>query len=208
MNGLMEQPSMAVVSSDTIKTWTDEELLEVYRDEQDRNAFEELVRRYERELYNYLRRYLNDAEMAEDAFQATFLKVHLKCDSYESGRPSSTLVVQNRHEQGDRLCNVETNVRELIALIIALVASRATIWLHWSKPFPATKQIHLSSLSGKKNEKRSEKLSTASRTHTRRCLISFISKGLSTERRLTFFPSRLGRYEVSSTRQSENYMKC
>ena len=87
MNGLMEQPSMAVVSSDTIKTWTDEELLEVYRDEQDRNAFEELVRRYERELYNYLRRYLNDAEMAEDAFQATFLKVHLKCDSYESGRP-------------------------------------------------------------------------------------------------------------------------
>ena len=78
---------MAVVSSETIQTWTDEELLEVYRDEQDRAAFEELVRRYERELYNYLRRYLNDAELAEDAFQATFLKLHLKCDSYESGRP-------------------------------------------------------------------------------------------------------------------------
>lgn len=86
MNGLMEQPSMSVVSNDSIQTWTDEELLEVYRDEQSRFAFEELVRRYERELYSYLRRYLNDAEMAEDAFQATFLKVHLKCHTYESGR--------------------------------------------------------------------------------------------------------------------------
>jgi RNA polymerase sigma-70 factor (ECF subfamily) len=83
----MEQTSMAVVTNENIQTWTDEELLEVYRDEQDRFAFEELVRRYERELYNYLRRYLNDAELAEDAFQATFLKIHLKCDTYESGRP-------------------------------------------------------------------------------------------------------------------------
>jgi RNA polymerase sigma-70 factor (ECF subfamily) len=44
------------------------------------------LRRYERELYSYLRRYLGDAEMAEDAFQAAFLQVHLKCDQFEEGR--------------------------------------------------------------------------------------------------------------------------
>ena len=37
-------------------------------------------------MYNYLRRYLNDAELAEDAFQATFLQVHLKCDQFDEGR--------------------------------------------------------------------------------------------------------------------------
>jgi RNA polymerase sigma-70 factor (ECF subfamily) len=57
-----------------------------YRDQADREAFSQLVHRYERELYSYLRRYLGDAPMAEDTFQATFLQVHLKCDQFEEGR--------------------------------------------------------------------------------------------------------------------------
>ena len=65
---------------------TDEELIRRYRDAGDRDAFARLVQRYERELYSYLRRYLNDAELAEDAFQNTFLQVHLKCDSFDDGR--------------------------------------------------------------------------------------------------------------------------
>ncbi len=65
---------------------SDEELLLAYRDQADPLAFPELVRRYERELYSYLRRYLNDASMAEDAFQTTFLQVHLKCDQFDEGR--------------------------------------------------------------------------------------------------------------------------
>ncbi len=65
---------------------SDEELLLAYRQRADRRAFDELVHRYERELFSYLRRYLGDAEMAEDAFQATFLQVHLKCDQFEEGR--------------------------------------------------------------------------------------------------------------------------
>src|SRR5882672_2261046 len=65
---------------------TDEELLEAYRKDGDEDLFSELVKRYERELYSYLRRYLGDAELAEDAFQAAFLQVHLKCQQYEPGR--------------------------------------------------------------------------------------------------------------------------
>jgi RNA polymerase sigma-70 factor (ECF subfamily) len=65
---------------------TDEQLLLAYRESGDREAFARLVHRYERELYSYLRRYLGDAEMAEDAFQATFLQIHLKCEQFEQGR--------------------------------------------------------------------------------------------------------------------------
>jgi RNA polymerase sigma-70 factor (ECF subfamily) len=64
----------------------DEELLRRYCQRGDRQAFTALVHRYERELYSYLRRYLGDGTMAEDAFQATFLQVHLKCDQFEEGR--------------------------------------------------------------------------------------------------------------------------
>ena len=51
-----------------------------------REAFGLLVRRYEGELYGYLRRYLGDAELADDVFQNTFLQVFTKIRHYEAGR--------------------------------------------------------------------------------------------------------------------------
>jgi RNA polymerase sigma-70 factor (ECF subfamily) len=65
---------------------SDEQLLLGYRETGDRDKFTELVHRYEREIYSYLRRYLGNAEMAEDAFQGTFLQVHLKCDQFQEHR--------------------------------------------------------------------------------------------------------------------------
>jgi RNA polymerase sigma-70 factor (ECF subfamily) len=50
-------------------------------------AFGALLRRYERELYGYLRRYLGNATLAEDVFQNTFLQVYVKSAQYEAGRP-------------------------------------------------------------------------------------------------------------------------
>ena len=64
----------------------DEDLLCEYQRTQCERAFAELVSRYEHDLFNYLRRYLGDASMAEDVFQATFLQVHLKCDQFQQGR--------------------------------------------------------------------------------------------------------------------------
>ena len=65
---------------------SDEQLLQSYREASDPTVFAELVSRYQRELYNYLRRFLGDATLAEDVFQATFFQVHQKRDSFEQGR--------------------------------------------------------------------------------------------------------------------------
>ena len=64
---------------------TDEQLLARLR-EGDREVFGPLVRRYERELYGYLRRYLGDDDLADDVFQNTFVQVFLKIQQYEPGR--------------------------------------------------------------------------------------------------------------------------
>jgi RNA polymerase sigma-70 factor (ECF subfamily) len=74
------------VSTVNYSAWTDEELILEYQATQERACFEELVHRYERELFNYLKHYLGSSESAEDAFQAAFLQVHLKCSQYEEGR--------------------------------------------------------------------------------------------------------------------------
>ena len=68
------------------KPVTDEELLLDYRESGDRELYAQLVYRYERDLFSYLRRYMGNAEMAEDVFQTAFLQVHLKCDLFEAGR--------------------------------------------------------------------------------------------------------------------------
>jgi len=64
----------------------DEELMLQYAEHGQRAAFEELVHRYERKIYTFLRNYLGDEQLAEDAFQATFLQVHLKCRQFDRGR--------------------------------------------------------------------------------------------------------------------------
>jgi len=65
---------------------SDEELLLGYRETGDANLFSELVHRYERELYSYLRRYLGDAEMAEDAFPSGVSAGALKVPAVRGGR--------------------------------------------------------------------------------------------------------------------------
>jgi RNA polymerase sigma-70 factor (ECF subfamily) len=75
-----------VASTDSLSNCSDEELLQRFRRGQT-EAFGLLVRRYERELYGYLRRYLQDGSLAEDVFQNTFLQVYIKSGQYEAGRP-------------------------------------------------------------------------------------------------------------------------
>jgi len=74
-------------SAEDLGQLSDEELMVRYREEGRAEVFNELVRRYERELYRYLARYLGDPSLAEDVFQNTFLQVHLKRGLFENGRP-------------------------------------------------------------------------------------------------------------------------
>jgi RNA polymerase sigma-70 factor, ECF subfamily len=80
-----ERTKVATTVAD-LDLMTDEELLLEYRLSGIPRVFENLVKRYERELYNYLRRFLGNEAMAEDAFQATFMQVHLKCHLFDGER--------------------------------------------------------------------------------------------------------------------------
>ena len=86
MNGIIVQDEQRLTGILSLAARSDEELLLDYRDHGNRLAFEELVHRYEKELYGYLRNYLSDPEMAEDVFQQTFLQIYLKCDQFEPAR--------------------------------------------------------------------------------------------------------------------------
>lgn len=121
------------------RTWsemTDEALLMAYRESGSRPAFAELVHRYERELFSYLRRYLADQVLAEDAFQATFLQVHLKCDQFEEGRKlkpwlytiaTNQAIDAQRRNKRHRLVSLdrrnlgedETDVGSLVELLVS-----------------------------------------------------------------------------------------
>lgn len=56
----------------------------------DRRAFEALVGRYERPVYNLALRMLGRAEDAEDASQEVFLKAYRALTAYDQNRPFST----------------------------------------------------------------------------------------------------------------------
>jgi RNA polymerase sigma-70 factor, ECF subfamily len=79
MNQTVTAPSYTIEDSDEL-------LLSRYAETGDRKVFEILMRRYEREIFSYLRRYIGNVELAEDAFQGTFLQVHLKCDQFDTAR--------------------------------------------------------------------------------------------------------------------------
>jgi RNA polymerase sigma-70 factor (ECF subfamily) len=66
---------------------TDEEVLARLQ-KGETEMFGPLVRRYERELYGYLRRFLGNEAMAEDVFQNTFLQIHQRISQYETNRPA------------------------------------------------------------------------------------------------------------------------
>jgi RNA polymerase sigma-70 factor (ECF subfamily) len=71
---------------DPLLTCSDEDLLGRFQRGQT-EAFGILLRRYERELYGYLRRYVGDSDLADDVFQNTFLQLYTKVAQYEAGRP-------------------------------------------------------------------------------------------------------------------------
>jgi RNA polymerase sigma-70 factor (ECF subfamily) len=74
------------VQLDALTECSDEELLAQFCLGQT-EAFGVLVKRYEKELFGYLQRYLGDRNLADDVFQNTFLQLYTKIGTYEAGKP-------------------------------------------------------------------------------------------------------------------------
>ena len=53
----------------------------------DKNAFEEIVTRYKDPLYAFLRRFLNQQQLVEEAFQETFLQLYRSRKTFEKDKP-------------------------------------------------------------------------------------------------------------------------
>lgn len=64
---------------------SDEQLLEAYR-QGESGAFPTLIRRYHDDLLRFLVRLSGNRVVAEDAFQETFLQVHLSAESFDTSR--------------------------------------------------------------------------------------------------------------------------
>lgn len=68
-----------------MKQISDEQLLASFR-AGDNEAFSQLLRRYEKQLFNFLVKFLGQPASAEDVFQEVFLQVHLSADTFQSHR--------------------------------------------------------------------------------------------------------------------------
>jgi RNA polymerase sigma-70 factor (ECF subfamily) len=63
-------------------TLTDEQLAEQYK-KGDGSAFEEIVQRYMKPLYNFVFQYVHSVPEAEDVIQEVFVKIWKKIDTYD-----------------------------------------------------------------------------------------------------------------------------
>lgn len=70
---------------DDRKARSDEELLDAYR-QGEAGAFAMLLRRHHDDLLRFLTRLTGSRAAAEDAFQETFLQVHLSADTFDTAR--------------------------------------------------------------------------------------------------------------------------
>jgi RNA polymerase sigma-70 factor, ECF subfamily len=135
-SGLNSQSAVATMAAPQERS--DEQLFESYRASSDAAVFNELVSRYQRELYNYLRRFLGDATLAEDVFPATFLQIHVKRDAFEQGRKfrpwlytiatNQAIDAQRRNRRHRRLSlnQPQAATGESLGALIDLVAGNAS----------------------------------------------------------------------------------
>ncbi|MTI88785.1 MAG: sigma-70 family RNA polymerase sigma factor [Balneolaceae bacterium] len=66
----------------SVQNYTDEDLMEYFQEGKEQ-AFNELVRRYQDRLHNFLYRYTRNHQDCEDLVQETFFRVHKSKHSYE-----------------------------------------------------------------------------------------------------------------------------
>lgn len=72
-------------------SWSDETLMQNLR-RGDMQAFDELYTRHRQPLFNFIFRLLQDATLAEDVFQETYMRVLEKADRFNPRNKFSTWI--------------------------------------------------------------------------------------------------------------------
>jgi RNA polymerase sigma-70 factor (ECF subfamily) len=85
-NAVMQEKGNTLTTGCQFTELNDEELFAEYRNNQNREAFNQLVLRYESELYNCLYRYIGDRTSAEDVFQTTFTRMIEYIHTFTDGK--------------------------------------------------------------------------------------------------------------------------
>lgn len=80
------------MSDRNLKDLSDEELILHFQKEGTMEAFELLVGRYKNPLFNFVFRFLNDPDLAEDVVQETMIKVYKNSNSYKTIAKFSTWI--------------------------------------------------------------------------------------------------------------------
>lgn len=100
---------------------TDEALMQQFVETGDLECFETLMRRYQQEVYSYLRRYLADDELAEDAFQLTFVRVFQRGAQFDLTRrfrpwlygiATHQAIDLKRRNKRQPICSLDTPTRQ------------------------------------------------------------------------------------------------
>jgi RNA polymerase sigma-70 factor (ECF subfamily) len=76
---------MASSSQESQQPQSDEQLLQLYC-QGESWAFDELVDRYQQELFHFLIRFAGSRAAAEDLFQESFLQVHISASTFDSSK--------------------------------------------------------------------------------------------------------------------------
>ncbi len=82
---LSERSTVAEVVNGNEQAVSDTQLLQRHL-EGDPAAFAALIRRYRKELYSFLVRFIGDADLAEDVFQEAFLQLHISAATFDPQR--------------------------------------------------------------------------------------------------------------------------
>jgi RNA polymerase sigma-70 factor, ECF subfamily len=86
MTAVMTQPPVEPLSAADSANWAHEARLVEEARRGSRDAFGELVRRYERRVIHVLHEFVRDQDLAEDLAQETFVRVYQRLDQFDPAR--------------------------------------------------------------------------------------------------------------------------
>lgn len=87
---------------------TDEQLVELVRDH-DKELYSEIIRRYEKKISNYLRKFIQHPDELEDVLQSVFIKTYRNLNGFDMTKRFSPWIYRIAHNEA--LNHIKKNAR-------------------------------------------------------------------------------------------------